>query len=216
MNRHVLEDSRVHVTITDGRNHLQVSDRRYSLITMELTSVWFAGAGALYSTEFYELVRSRLRDDGVFQQWVQLHHMERTVLATMINTLRREFGHVALFSGGGQGILVASLSPLQWSRSRSEQVQATAGFSDVLPKGRPLTVLTDDILALGEGLDRFIADSAREAHRDLDHFVSTDDNLFLEYQTPRGNVLPWETRDTLVALLKTYRDDQAVSAIATE
>jgi spermidine synthase len=176
-NARALEDPRVHLTIADGRNHLQVTTGRYSLITMELTSVWFAGAGALYSTEYYRLIRAHLTESGVFQQWVQLHHVDRTVLATLVNTLRREFEHVALFYGGGQGILVASPRPLQWSQSRSERVQSLPGFSAVLPTGRPLTVLTDDILVLDDGLDRFIADSARAAGRSLESFVSNDDNL---------------------------------------
>jgi hypothetical protein len=162
----------VRTTIDDARNHLLVTDSRYSLIAMELSSVWFAGASSLYSAEFYRLVRRHLTDDGVYQQWVQMHHIYRPVFAALVNTLRREFEHVALFFGGGQGILVSSKQPLQWSPSRSTHTQADPAFSEMLPSGRPLTVLTDDILAMDEGLDRFIADSAREAGADLGRCAS--------------------------------------------
>jgi spermidine synthase len=215
-NRRAFEDPRVHLTIADGRNVLLLSNHRYSIITMELTSVWFAGASNLYSSEYYRMVRDHLTGDGVFQQWVQLHHVTRPVFATLINTLRREFDHVALFYGGGQGILVASMRPLQWSRSRSARTEASPGFSEVLPGGRPLAELTDDLLLIDDSLDRFIADSAREVGADLATFVSNDDNLFLEYQTPRGNVLPWQTRDALAALVRSYRDPLAVAALATD
>jgi spermidine synthase len=212
-NRHSLDDPRVHLTIDDARNRLLVTDEKYSLIAMELSSVWFAGASSLYSSEFYRLIRNHLKDDGIYQQWVQLHHIYRPVFAATVNTLRREFEHVALFYGGGQGILVASKVPLQWSPSRSMHTQSDPAFADMLPSGRALTVLTDDILAMDEGLDRFIADSAREAQMDLASFVSNDDNLFLEYETPRGNVLKWEAREALVEIVRAYRDPVAVAAL---
>jgi spermidine synthase len=215
-NRHALDDPRVHTTIDDARNRLLVTDNRYSLIAMELSSVWFAGASSLYSAEFYRLIRNHLTDDGVYQQWVQMHHIYRPVFAALVNTLRREFEHVALFYGGGQGILVSSKKPLQWSQSRSTRTQSDPAFADMLPSGRPLTILTDDILAMDDGLDRFIADSAREAGANLSHFVSNDDNLFLEYETPRGNVLRWEAREALVEIVRSYRDPRAVAALDTD
>src|SRR6185436_5051518 len=103
-----LDDPRVHLELNDGRNLLLVASEPYDLITIELTSVWFAGAASLYSREFYELVRARLTESGVLQQWVQLHHLRRQELAVIVRTLRAEFPHVALFLGGAQGILVAS------------------------------------------------------------------------------------------------------------
>jgi spermidine synthase len=215
-NRHSLDDPRVRTTIDDARNRLLVTDNRYSLIAMELSSVWFAGASSLYSAEFYRLIRSHLTDDGVYQQWVQMHHIYRPVFAALVNTLRREFEHVALFYGGGQGILVSSKKPLQWSESRSTRTQSDPAFTEMLPSGRPLTMLTDDILAMDEGLDRFIADSAREAGTDLGRFVSNDDNLFLEYETPRGNVLKWDAREALVEVVRSYRDPKAVAALDTD
>ena len=43
--------------------------------------------------------------------------------------------------------------------------------------------------------------------------ISTDGNLYLEYATPHGNVLPWSTREELVADLRRYRDPAAVAAM---
>jgi len=212
-NRHVLDDPRVHVTLDDARNYLLVHDGRYQLISMELSSVWFAGASSLYSREYYRMVRAHLDDDGVFQQWVQLHHVYRPVFAELVNTLKSEFEHVALFYGGGQGILVASKRPLRWSRSRASKYTMDPVVGETLPNGRPLEVLTNDILAMDEGLDHFLDESAREAGTRRTELVSTDDNLFLEYETPRGNVLPWAAREALVATLRQYRDSAAIAGL---
>src|SRR5205807_4104710 len=56
INHHVLTDPTVRVILEDGRNLLLVeSHRKYSLITVELTTIWFSVATNLYSREFYEL-----------------------------------------------------------------------------------------------------------------------------------------------------------------
>lgn len=198
---HALDDPRVRLLLNDGRNVLLVATEPYDLVTIELTSVWFAGAASLYSREFYELVRSRLTEGGVLQQWVQLHHIRRRELATIVRTLRAVFPHVALFEGGAQGILVASRHPLVASRARlagfeeSERLRATLA-------GKPLIDTLDELVTSGEDLDRFV----KESESDGGPILSTDDNLYLEYATPKGNVLVYETslQDTL-ALLNRYR-----------
>lgn len=212
-NRGSIDDPRVSMHHADGRNFVLVSDAKYDLIGMELSSVWFAGASSLYSREFYGLVKQRLAPGGIFQQWVQLHHVYPRDFATIIATLRREFRHVALFYGGGQGILVASEQPLQASRARLAAFEASPGIAGVLPDHRPLSALTADILAIDQGLDAFLAAMAQKAGVTREALISTDQNLYLEYATPRGNVLPWETRDTLVRDLLRYRDAAAIERL---
>ena len=215
-NRGVLDDPRVRLNLADGRNFLLVSDRKYDLIGLELSSVWFAGAASLYSHEFYQLVLDRLTPKGVFQQWVQLHHMREKDFATIVNTLRKNFEHVALFYGGGQGILVASRAPLRASRQRLQGLQARANLRGMLPFDRPLEGLLDDVVLVDAGLDRFLAQVAADAREPLSDWISTDENLYLEYATPRGNVLPWSSREALVAKLNTYREPTSIQRMLVE
>lgn len=215
-NRGALDDPRVHLNLADGRNFLLVSDRKYDLISMELSSIWFAGASSLYSDEFYQMVSERLAPNGVFQQWVQLHHMYKKDFATIVHTLRKNFEHVALFYGGGQGILVASDVPLRASKQRLQELQARPNLREVLPFERPLEGLLDDVLLLDAGLDRFLSQTASEAREPLSSWVSTDENLYLEYATPRGNVLPWSSRETLVADLRAFREPERVAEMLVE
>ena len=133
--------------------------------------------------------------------------------ATIINTLRRNFREVALFYGGGQGILIASMQPLRISRSRIAELEKIPAVRETEPLGRPLLELTEDILVMNEGLDAFLEECAREAGEPVDELISTDENLYLEYATPRGNVLPWEERERLVAKLLSYRSPAAVEAM---
>ncbi len=208
-----IDDPRVTIHHADGRNFLLVQEQSYDLISMELSSIWFAGASSLYSKEFYGLVHQRLKPGGVFQQWVQLHHVRPHDFATILNTLRHEFAHVTLFYGGGQGILVASDAPLVTSRARIEALEQTPRVAATIPHQRPLLELLNDALVSDAGLDHFLADQARAANEPVEQMVSTDGNLYLEYATPHGNVLPWSAREDLVADLRRYHDENAVAAM---
>jgi spermidine synthase len=184
-NRQAFDDPRVSLVMNDGRNHLLLTPHRYDLITIELSSVWFAGSANLYSREFYELSRERLQKRGVLQQWVQLHHIHRRELAVVLRTLRQVFPHTALFVGGNQGIVVAATEPLVASRSALLGHDARPGVRDTLAGAR-LEDLLGKLVLSGPELDRFIAES------DDSDMVSTDDNLYLEYATPKGNVLDYD------------------------
>ena len=198
---HALDDPRVRLHVNDGRNFLFITTEPYDLVTMELSSVWFAGSASLYSKEFYELVRSRLTDGGILQQWVQLHHIRRRELATIVRTLRSVFPHVALFVGGNQGILVAGNHPLVASAARLAEFEKSERLRLTLD-GKHLVDTLDELVTSGEDLDRFVS----ESEPDGGPILSTDDNLYLEYATPKGNVLVYDTslREAL-DLLGRYR-----------
>ena len=121
-----------------------------------------------------------------------------------------------LFYGGGQGILIASDAPLVASQSRIALLEHTprvAATIPAAPSARHLTDLLDDVLIIDDGLDRFLADQAAEAGEPVEQMISTDSNLYLEYATPHGNVLPWVAREELVANLRRYKDPAAITAL---
>ena len=45
----ILDQPGVHLHLDDGRNLLLLSPKRYDLITMEISSIWFSGSTSLYS-----------------------------------------------------------------------------------------------------------------------------------------------------------------------
>ena len=165
VNDGVLDDPRVHVRFEDGRNLLLVGAESYDLVTIELTSIWFAGAANLYNREFYEAAARRLGDGGILSQWVQLHHTTLRELASQMATARAVFAHVAFFVRG-QGVMIASAAPFH---------------------ARPEADLSALVL-VDETLDAFVDDVCAQEHVTRAQLVSTDDNLRLEYATPRHNV----------------------------
>ena len=183
MNRGILSRPEVSTYVTDGRNFVAIRDARYDLLSMEVSSIWFAGAASLYNREFYHAARARLGARGVLQQWVQLHHLSGLDLLRVIATLRSELRNVWLYVAGDQGVLVGC----EWDCRPTAQAVARLGSAPDLQDAFALlgpaeTMLRYRVLT-PDGVDRLLA-SARPPASAL---VSTDDNLLLEYSTPRGN-----------------------------
>ena len=194
---------------TDGRNLLLTQNKRYDLISMEISSIWFAGAANLYNHEFYQLVRKRLKEDGVLQQWVQLHHMRPIDLLYIINTLHQEFRYVWLYVIGGQGVLVASNAS---STTALYHLDGTTAAN--------VDELTEEEKKLREGLILAPEDADYLARklRIPEFFVSNDNNLYLEYATPKGNAVPYDAFTKNIKMLEELRAErlEQVERVNTE
>jgi hypothetical protein len=172
---------------------LLLSQDHYNLISIEVTSIWISGEGDIYNREFYELCKSRLTSDGVLQQWVQVHHMRPRDFFVALNTAAKVFPHVAFFLGPEQGLLIASASPLEIDYQQIQALERTAGVRQQLN-----AIGTHSLFSLlGEVV--IYDKSYRDALVRLSHefnvpegLVSTDTYPYLEYQTPKGNIVPSE------------------------
>lgn len=182
INGAVLEQPNVHLSLQDGRNLLLLDPRLYDLISMELTSVWWAGATNLYSREFYELLRKRLRPGGVVQQWIQLHHIGTEELLSVISTLRSVFPVVTLWVVGGQGILLATEGPQVLRGAALHRVQArrqALGWaSDAEMQRQVAQIVAQRLLAPEEVAQIFLSG---------EFVINSDRNRYIEYATPRFN-----------------------------
>jgi len=108
----LLTDPRVDIHVGDGRKFLLSSDKRFDVLTVDVVRPQAAFSGNLYSVEFYELLRSRLREGGVVSQW----------LATprVLNSATEVFPHVMRFvvpSYDGSQFMVASQKPIVFDRA---------------------------------------------------------------------------------------------------
>ncbi|MEY2935535.1 MAG: spermidine synthase [Pseudomonadota bacterium] len=207
VNAHVLEDPRAHVLKEDGRNVLAINDAEYDVITVEVSSIWFAGAANLYNREFYEIAKTRLSHGGILQQWIAFHHTNRQIVTTILATIRESFPHVALLVDGHQGHILASLEPLKARLSRIEEFADAHGLDD----DQLLTYVRGAALDT-KAIDAFASDTAEQYDQPLSSFISTDDNLALEYITPKGNVPTADHIPTTLGYLYEYKPAGIVQA----
>jgi spermidine synthase len=201
VNGNVLAQPQVRLHLEDGRNFVLLSPAHsFDLVSIEISSVWFAGATNLYSREFYELVKSRLRTGGAFQQWIQFHHTRPRELAVQIATLRAVFPYVSLWSAGGQGIMVATDQPQELTEARRTYLIEHLRTIERIPQSKQQELqaqLFDTRLLSAAAVDRLLAQVSVP--------VNTDHNRWIEYATPRYN---WTGEDGTanLAWLKTFAE----------
>jgi spermidine synthase len=202
LNDGVLDDPRVHVQIDDGRNFLLRTRVRYDLVTVQLSSIWIGGVADLYNLEFYESLKDRLTEEGVFKQWIQLHHIATRDVAGIVATARKVFPHLTLWVAGHQALLVGSMTPLRADAAALRGWRSDPGIRATLKtSGLEHPFEAFGHLYMGtEGLDAFVAEVAEHDGITADGLVSRDDTATLEYSTPRGNLLADAVGDNMEAL----------------
>jgi spermidine synthase len=102
----------VRMRVDDGRNFLLSRAGQYDVITADLIQPDHAGAGNLYSREYFALMKKALAEGGVVLQWIgQRGDAEYKLI---LRTFLEVFPHTTLWSGGQ--FLVGTSGPLTLSR----------------------------------------------------------------------------------------------------
>lgn len=120
VNYDVLTRPNVHLRIDDGRNFLQHTRRQFDVITADIIQPGHAGAGHVYSREYFSLVRRALREDGVALQWIG--HRPPAEYKMIMRTFLDVFPEATLWDGGS--MLVGTRRPLRISPAVFERHRA--------------------------------------------------------------------------------------------
>ena len=107
-NHDVVDRANVDIRVDDGRNHLLLTDERYDVITADVIPPTHAGAGKLWSVEYWELARDALAPGGVMVQWAPQANSRdyRMIVRSFLSV----FPHVTAWAGGS--MLVGSNEPI--------------------------------------------------------------------------------------------------------
>jgi spermidine synthase len=107
-NQGVLADPRVEIQLADGRNHLFGTAERFDAIIGDLFVPWHAGTGYLYTAEHFANVRERLREGGVFAQWLQMDQASLLEIQSLAASFTAAFDDAELWLNtleGGRPLL---------------------------------------------------------------------------------------------------------------
>jgi len=86
-----LKDKRMSIKISDGCNVLSMFDHSYDVIVSQPGEPWRGGSKHLYTFEFWQLVKSRLRPEGIFCQWLPLYGVDGNNLLALCQTFAAVF-----------------------------------------------------------------------------------------------------------------------------
>jgi spermidine synthase len=109
VNYDLLNRPNVTVRVDDGRNYLALSGRKFDVITADIIQPGHAGAGHVYSREYFTLVRNALNDRGVVLQWIG--HRPFVEYSLIMRTFLDVFPHATLWADAG--FMVGTVDPLK-------------------------------------------------------------------------------------------------------
>lgn len=122
----------IRLVFDDGRNHVLRTADRYDVILSDSTHPATADSWILYTAEFYRSCRSRLRDDGVFAQWLPLHGLTPRDYTMILRTFGSVFPHATLWHTRGYSVLLATPHPLRVDAGRLAARLAGPAVRDAL------------------------------------------------------------------------------------
>ena len=182
-NGDVLRDPRARLIVADARNWLLTTPNRYDVITSEPSNPWIDGVASLFSREFFELARQRLREGGLMVQWVHGHGLAPEDFGMIVATFRSVFPATSLWQvAQADYLMIGRLEPGPFDLAPLKaRWSALQGFRDDLhrigvetwPGVLGFFLLTEDDVARVPAGPR----------------LNTDDWLGLEFSAPRGLLL---------------------------
>lgn len=172
-------DPRLRLRVEDARNVLLVEPGQYDVVISEPSNLWMAGVASLYTRDFYELVRRRLRPCGILVQWVHSYEMEEEDFTLVLRTILSVFPHATVFrSSPGDLQILASMEPFDWNFPRvAARLEGDGVREDFGPLGIAdlYTLLTNQEIP-EEDLAAYAGEGS----------IHVDDWPVLEKRTPRS------------------------------
>ena len=177
-NHHALDDKRMTLKLEDGRNHIVLSDDSYDVIISEPSNPWISGVGALFTVNFFELLKKRLNPGGVACIWVHTN-MSPDSFKSIIRSFSEEFAFVSMWESiaGDDYLLIGSEEEYGLSYEKARQY-----LSDETV-GRDLRRIginnVPDLLSL------MIMSRKKLLEFSVSAPLHTDDNSLLEFNAPK-------------------------------
>ncbi len=88
----ILNDKRLTTIIDDGRRFLLRTDKKYDLILIDPLRTTTAYSNNLYSSQFFNLIKKHLKNDGIFFLYMDEHKI-------MPKTVASVFDHIRYYNG---------------------------------------------------------------------------------------------------------------------
>ena len=102
-NRDVVHDPRVELVYDDARHYVLTTPEKFDIITSDPIHPWMKGSATLYTQEYFEMCKRRLKPGGLITQWVPLYESNADVVKSEIATFFQVFPNGAVWSNDHEG-----------------------------------------------------------------------------------------------------------------
>jgi spermidine synthase len=180
LNGGILEDRRLRVIPTDGRNYIMAAPHLYDLIISQPSNPWIAGIASLFTKEFYAVAREKLKPDGIFAQWIHNYSMSPDDFRMVMRTFGESFPHVSVWNMQESDFLL--VGGMREQRFDYPLLRRIFSENQTLREDFKQQGLSDVYAVLG---------LYRMGKKELSAFangadLNTDDNALLEFSAPRS------------------------------
>lgn len=178
VNNRPLEDPRLRLVSNDGRNFIYTTNEKFDVIVSEPSNPWVTGVANLFTLEYFKRGAERLKDDGLFGQWLQIYEMAPEDVLTLIATFRAAFPNVYLFRGAEGDLMLLG--------SKSERRIDL----DVLKSHLSDSKIGAELARIGttravDVISRFYLGPDEVSRLSAGARLNTDDNALIEFNAPR-------------------------------
>jgi spermidine synthase len=131
----VFNDPRTTVVYDDGRHYILTSRDKFDVITSDPVHLWVRGTSALYSKEYFELVRSHLNPGGVMAQWLPLYDGDAETVKSVLATFFEVFPDGTVWSNhmGDRGYDLVLVGRLDAGPINVDRIQGRLDDPDYAP-----------------------------------------------------------------------------------
>lgn len=174
INGDVTKNPRVKIYVEDARTFLKYREKTYDVMISEPSNPWVEGSGSVFTKEFYDIVESKLKPDGVFCQWIQGYEISRQTFDTILATLKATFPHVVIFRQDFDFLCIATRKPLYTTHKSLQSKFVGTELQTTLKR-----IGIESPAQLLCGLYGLLPDDAIHVRE-----INRDDNVILEYRAP--------------------------------
>jgi len=102
-NYYILDNDMAEIVFDDARHFILTTDEKFDVITSDPIHPWVKGAAALYTREYFELAKRRLRPGGIMTVWVPMYESTDEVVKSQIATFFDAFPNGTVWSNAVEG-----------------------------------------------------------------------------------------------------------------
>lgn len=140
-NANVLNDRRTQMIYDDARHFIAATREKFDIITSDPIHPFVKGSAALYSKEYFELVKAHLNPGGVVTQWVPMYESNAETVRSEIATFFDVFpyGTVWANNANGKGYDLVLVGQLTQPSFDIDSMEARLARSDYRAVAQSLT-----------------------------------------------------------------------------
>ncbi len=119
-NHGVVHDPKVNVMITDGADYIKSTKKKYDAIVIDIEEVSVIYSSPLYTKEYFEIMRSKLNENGIVSIWS--FEVSKEFQNTLYNTLKTVFPYVRLQYFDGSFNIYGSDKPIAFKYTPNQKL----------------------------------------------------------------------------------------------